>query len=87
MEHEIVESLFAIVKNGQVPAMQLVLGGDVALSCCLGEHYQFPALSALTRCAFHGEYLSLRFNYYDNSSEIVDLTILPSSAQVVGGTK
>lgn len=51
MEHEIVESLFAIVKNGQVPAMQLVLGsGDVALDraawASITNSQPFPPLPA-----------------------------------------
>lgn len=58
---------FAIVKNGQVPAMQLVLdSGDVALNraawASITNSQPFPPLPS----EFHGEYLSLRFNYYYN---------------------
>ena len=58
---------FAIVKNGQVPAMQLVLSsGDVALDraawASITNSQPFPPLPS----EFHGDYLSLRFNYYYN---------------------
>jgi outer membrane biosynthesis protein TonB len=58
---------FAIIKNGQVPAMQLVLtSGDVALDraawASITNSQPFPPLPP----EFHGDHLSLRFNYYYN---------------------
>jgi TonB family protein len=61
---------FAIVKNGHVPAMQLVLSSlDVALDraawASITKSQPFPPLPA----EFHGEYLALRFNYYYNPNK------------------
>lgn len=58
---------FAILKDGQVPAMQLVAtSGDVALDraawASITNSQPFPPLPT----EFHGDHLSLRFYYYYN---------------------
>ena len=58
---------FAILKSGEVPAMQLVAGsGDVALDraawASITNSQPFPPLPP----EFHGDHLSLRFYYYYN---------------------
>ena len=58
---------FAILKDGQVPAMQLVAtSGDVALDraawASITNSRPFPPLPS----EFHGDHLSLRFYYYYN---------------------